>query len=47
LSSNTPLPKRGADIQRFIRKLGQVSETRIAEIAAAVVAVVEYQQPQD
>jgi hypothetical protein len=26
-------------------KLGQVSETTMAEIAAAVAAVVEYQQP--
>ena len=47
VSAIDTLQLRGADIQRFIRKLGQVSETTMAEIAAAVAAVVEYQQPQD
>ncbi len=47
VSAVDTLQLRGADIQRFIRKLGQVSETTMAEIAAAVAAVVEYQQPQD
>ena len=47
VSAIDTLQLRGADMQRFIRKLGQVSETTMAEIAAAVAAVVEYQQPQD
>jgi mRNA interferase MazF len=47
VSAIDTLQLRGADIQRFIRKLGQVSEITMAEIAAAVAAVVEYQQPQD
>lgn len=41
------LQLRGVDIQRFIRKLGQVSEITITEIAAAVVTVVDYQFPSD
>ena len=47
VSAIDTLQLRGADMQRFIRKLGQVSEITMAEIAAAVAAVVEYQQPQD
>ncbi len=45
VSAVDTLQLRGVDVQRFIRKLGQVSETTIAEIAAAVAAVVEYQEP--
>ena len=47
VSAVDTLQLRGVDIQRFIRKLGQLSETTMAEIAAAVAAVVEYQEPQD
>ncbi len=47
VSAVDTLQLRGVDIQRFIRKLGQVSETTMVEIAVAVAAVVEYQQPQD
>ena len=45
ISAVDALQLRGMDIQRFIRQLGQVSETIIAEIAAAIAAVVEYQEP--
>lgn len=44
VSAVDTLQLRGVDMQRFIRKLGQVSETTMAEIAAAVAAVVEYQE---
>ena len=47
VSAVDTLQLRGVDIQRFIRKLGQLSETTMAEISAAVAAVVEYQEPQD
>jgi mRNA interferase MazF len=45
VSAADTLQLRGIDIQRFIRKLGQVSGIMMAEIAAAVAAVVEYQEP--
>ncbi len=45
VSAADTLQLRGIDIQRFIRKLGQVSGITMAEIAAAVAAVVEYQEP--
>jgi mRNA interferase MazF len=47
VSAVDTLQLRGVDVQRFIRKLGQVPETTMAEIAAAVAAVVEYQEPSD
>jgi len=47
VSAVDTLQLRGMDLQRFIRKLGQVSETTMAEIAAAVAAVVEYQELQN
>jgi mRNA interferase MazF len=36
------LQLRGMDRQRFIRRMGQVSETTLEEIVLAVAAVVEY-----
>ncbi len=37
------LQLRGMDVQRFIRKIGEVSSTDMEEIARAIAAVVEYQ----
>ncbi len=36
------LQLRGMDIQRFIRKIGELSTTNMEEIARAIAAVVEY-----
>lgn len=36
------LQLRGVDQRRFIRKLGQLSQTTMEEITIAVVAVIEY-----
>ncbi|MBD1921411.1 type II toxin-antitoxin system PemK/MazF family toxin [Microcoleus sp. FACHB-831] len=36
------LQLRGMDVQRFIRKIGEVSSTTMEEIATAIAAVVEY-----
>jgi len=36
------LQMRGVDIQRFIRKLGCVSETLMQEIITAIATVIEY-----
>jgi len=37
------LQLRGLDTQRFIRKMGKVSSSKMEEIAAAIASVVEYQ----
>lgn len=37
------LQLRGMDVQRFIRKIGEVSSTDMEEVARAIAAVVEYQ----
>ena len=37
------LQLRGMDVQRFIRKIGELSITDMEEIARAIAAVVEYQ----
>lgn len=37
------LELRGMDVQRFIRKIGELSTTDMEEIARAIAAVVEYQ----
>jgi len=37
------LQLRGMDVQRFIRKIGELSTTDMEEIARAIAAVVEYQ----
>jgi mRNA interferase MazF len=37
------LQLRGMDVQRFIRKIGDISTTDMEEIARAIAAVVEYQ----
>lgn len=37
------LQLRGMDVQRFIRKTGELSTTDMEEIARAIAAVVEYQ----
>lgn len=39
------LQLRGVDTQRFIRKLGHLSPTQMEEIAIAIAAVIEYQEP--
>lgn len=36
------LQLRGVDLQRFIRKLGNVSEVKMAEITVAIVTTIEY-----
>jgi mRNA interferase MazF len=36
------LQLRGMDQQRFIRRLGQISEEMLEEIKSAIVAVIEY-----
>lgn len=47
VSAVDALQLRGVDAQRFIRKLGQLSETAIEEITIAVAAVIEYQDKTD
>jgi mRNA interferase MazF len=42
VSAIDALQLRGVDLQRFIRRLGNVSEVTMSEIAAAIVAVIEY-----
>lgn len=42
-SSVDTLQLRGVDTQRFIHKLGDVSAEIIANIAAAIVTVIEYE----
>jgi len=37
------LQLRGVDLQRFIRKLGSVSEITILEIVAAIATVIEFE----
>ena len=39
------LQLRGVDTQRFIRKLGNLSEITMAEVVTAIVTVVEYSSP--
>ena len=39
------LQLRGVDTQRFIRKLGHLSQIQMEEIAIAIAAVIEYQEP--
>lgn len=40
------LQLRGMDYQRFVQRLGRVSDATMEEIAAAIAAVVEYQYQQ-
>jgi mRNA interferase MazF len=47
VSAVDTLQIRGVDIQRFIRKLGQVSQMTMVEITIAVTAVIEYQESQN
>lgn len=44
VSAVDALQLRGMDTQRFIRQLGQVSETTMEEIVVAIATVVEYQE---
>ena len=39
------LQLRGIDTQRLIRKLGNLSETKMLEITIAIAAVIEYSDP--
>ncbi len=41
--SNDTLQLRGVDLQRFIRKLGSISEITILEIVAAIATVIEFE----
>jgi mRNA interferase MazF len=43
VSAIDALQLRGVDLQRFIRRLGNLSEVKISEIAATIVAVIEYE----
>ena len=47
ISAVDALQLRGVDTQRFIRQLGQLSESAMEEITIAIAAVIEYQQPQN
>ena len=42
LSAVDALQLRGMDVQRFVRKLGQVTPDQLEEIVLAVAAVIEY-----
>ena len=37
------LQLRGIDLQRFIRKLGNISESKMAEITIAILTIIEYE----
>ncbi|NJL84172.1 MAG: type II toxin-antitoxin system PemK/MazF family toxin [Chloroflexaceae bacterium] len=37
------LQLRGVDLQRFIRKLGNIAEVKMSEIAVAIVTVIEFE----
>jgi mRNA interferase MazF len=43
ISAIDVLQLRGVDLQRFIRKLGDVSEMKMSEINAAILAVIEWE----
>jgi mRNA interferase MazF len=43
VSAIDTLQLRGVDLQRFIRKLGNISEVTMSEIAAAILAVIEWE----
>lgn len=34
--------KRGIDLQRFIKKIGEVSSTEVKEITLAIVTIMEF-----
>jgi mRNA interferase MazF len=44
ISAVDTLQLRGMDIQRFIRKLGQVSPNQLIEITLAIVTLIEYHE---
>ena len=37
------LQLRGMDLQRFIRKLGNISKSKMAEITIAILTIIEYE----
>ncbi|WP_407681885.1 type II toxin-antitoxin system PemK/MazF family toxin [Pseudanabaena cinerea] len=37
------LQLRGMDLQRFIRKLGNISDAKMLEITAAILTIIEYE----
>ena len=43
LSAVDALQLRGVDVQRFLQKLGQLSDETMVEITIAIAAVIEYQ----
>jgi mRNA interferase MazF len=43
VSAIDALQLRGVDLQRFIRRLGNLSEVKMSEIAATIVAVIDYE----
>ncbi|MEA5536864.1 type II toxin-antitoxin system PemK/MazF family toxin [Crocosphaera sp. XPORK-15E] len=44
VSAVDTLQLRGMDLQRFIRKLGQISPNKMTEITLAIVTLIEYQE---
>jgi mRNA interferase MazF len=42
VSAIDTLQVRGADVQRFIRKLGRLPSSTMEEISAAIAAIIEY-----
>jgi mRNA interferase MazF len=45
LSAADALQSRSIDIRRFIRKMGILPESDLQEIARAIAAIIEYQEP--
>lgn len=43
VSAIDALQLRGVDLQRFIRKLGNIAEVKMSEIAVAIVTVIEFE----
>lgn len=43
VSAIDALQLRGVDLERFIRRLGNVSEPTMSEISAAIVALIEFE----
>ncbi|MGB5771866.1 MAG: type II toxin-antitoxin system PemK/MazF family toxin, partial [Crocosphaera sp.] len=44
VSAIDTLQLRGMDLQRFIRKLGEISPKKMTEITLAIMTVIEYQE---
>ncbi|WP_049769502.1 type II toxin-antitoxin system PemK/MazF family toxin [Crocosphaera subtropica] len=44
ISAIDTLQLPGMDVQRFIRKIGQISQDKMIEITLAIVTLIEYQE---